>query len=279
MNKFICLFLFALPLIGKAQNTHTIYASDYNIFSPSELTIQVNDTVYFENLSSHNAVEVNEETYNNNGTTSNGGFSLEDDGYVVFNEAGTYFYVCTPHVMMGMKAYIIVEGESNPLTHTIDDYTIELSDISSVSDFYQNTYYNALEACDISWQIVEAEMPNEWEFSICFPSCYDPGVISGTANFSASTNQYLNCHFYPNNTAGQGVVKMEITTNSNAIDTVVWIGTAVESTNLGTYHLLNTDEIEGIYSLDGRKVDQILTNSSVFIRYKSGLVRKYHRID
>tara|TARA_A200000113_G_C8793869_1_gene331796 strand:- start:242 stop:787 length:546 start_codon:yes stop_codon:yes gene_type:complete len=181
--------------------------------------------------------------------------------------------------MMGMKAYIIVEGESNPLTHTIDDYTIELSDISTVSDFYQNTYYNALEACDISWQIVEAEMPNEWEFSICFPSCYNPGVISGTANFSASTNQYLNCHFYPNNTAGQGVVKMEITTNSTGIDTVVWIGTAVESANLGTYYLLNTDEIEGIYSLDGRKVDHILTNSSVFIRYKSGLVRKYHRID
>ena len=262
-----------------AQNTHTIYATDYNIFSPSELTIQVNDTVYFENLSSHNAIEVNEETYNNNGTTSNGGFSLEDDGYVVFNEAGTYFYVCTPHVMMGMKAYIIVEGESNPLTHTIDDYTIELSDISTVSDFYQNTYYNALEACDISWQIVEVEMPNEWEFSVCFPSCYNPGVMSGTANFSASTNQYLNCHFYPNNTAGQGVVKMEITTNSNVIDTVVWIGTAVESTNLGTYQLLSTDEIKGIYSLDGRKVDQILTNSSIFIRYKSGLVRKFHRID
>ena len=36
-------------------------------------------------------------------------FRLEDDGYVVFNEAiGTYYYVCTPHVMMGMKGYIIV---------------------------------------------------------------------------------------------------------------------------------------------------------------------------
>ncbi|MGB1932037.1 MAG: cupredoxin domain-containing protein [Flavobacteriales bacterium] len=279
MNKFISLCLFALPLVGKAQNTHIIYASDYNIFSPSELTIQVNDTVYFENLTSHNAVEVDEETYYNNGTTSNGGFSLQDDGYVVFDEAGTYYYICTPHAMMGMKGYILVEGENNPLTHTIDDHTIELSDISTVSDFYQNTYYNALEACDISWQIVEAEMPNEWEFSICFPSCYDSGVTSGTSNFSASTNQYLNCHFYPNNTAGQGVVKMEITTNLTARDTVVWIGTAVEPINLETYYLSNTDEIEGIYSLDGRKVNQILTNSSVFIRYKSGLVKKYHRID
>ena len=72
---------------------------------------------------------------------------------------------------------------------------------------------------------------------------------------------------------------MEITTNSTVLDTVVWIGTAVEPTNLENYYLLNNNEIEGIYSLDGRKVDQILTNSSVFIRYKSGLVRKYHRID
>ena len=279
MEKIIFYFLFTLPLINKAQNTYTIYASDYNIFSPSELIIQVNDTVYFENLFYHNAVEVDEDTYNNDGITSNGGFSLENDGYVVFNEPGTFFYVCTPHVLMGMKGYILVEGESNPMSHTIDDNTIEFSDISIVSDFYQNTYYNALEACDISWQIVEAEMPNQWEFSICFPNCYNPGVMSGTANFLASTNQYLNCHFYPNNTAGQGVVKMEITTNSTAIDTVVWIGTAVESANLGTYYLSNTDEIESIYSLDGKKVNQILTNSSVFIRYKSGLVRKYHRID
>ena len=278
MKKLITVFLLALPFIIKAQNTHTIYASDYNIFSPSELTIQINDTVYFENLSSHNAVEVNEETYNNNGAISNGGFSLYNDGYVVFNEVGTYYYVCTPHVMMGMKGYIIVE-ESNPPTHTIDEYIIELSDISTVSDFYQNTYYNALEECDIIWEIIEAQIPNEWEFSICFPNCYDPGINNGASNFSAGTNHLLNCHFYPNNIAGQGVIKMEITTNLTAKDTVIWIGTALEPANLENYYLSNSDEIDGIYSIDGRKVDKILTNSSFFIRYKSGLVRKYHKID
>ena len=72
---------------------------------------------------------------------------------------------------------------------------------------------------------------------------------------------------------------MEITTNSTGIDTVIWKGTAFEPASLHNYNVLNNDEIEGIYSLDGRKVDQILKNSSVFIRYKSGLVRKYHKID
>ena len=278
MKKITILFLLALTFTIKAQNTHTIYASDYNIFSPSQLTIQINDTVYFENLSSHNAVEVSEETYNSNGTLSNGGFSIYNDGYVVFNDVGTYYYVCTPHVMMGMKGYITVE-DNNPSTHTIDDYTIELSDVSTVTDFYQNTYYNAIEECDVSWKIIEIQMPNEWEFSICFPNCYDPGINNGASDFSAGTNHFLNCHFYPNNIAGQGVIKMEITTNLTAKDTVIWIGTAVEPANLEDYYLSNSDEIDGIYSIDGRKVDKILTNSSFLIRYKSGIVRKYHKID
>ena len=278
MKKITILFLLALTFTIKAQNTHTIHASDYNIFSPSQLTIQINDTVYFENLSSHNAVEVSEETYNTNGTLPNGGFSIYNDGYLVFNDVGTYFYVCTPHAMMGMKGYIIVE-DNNPSTHTIEDYTLELSDVSTVTDFYQNTYYNAIEECDVSWKIIETQMPNEWEFSICFPNCYNPGINNGTSSFPAGTNQFLNCHFYPNNISGQGVIKMEITTNLTVKDTVIWIGTALEPANLGTYYNSNSEKIEGIYSLDGRKVDQILTNSPVFIQYKSGIVRKYHKIE
>ena len=72
---------------------------------------------------------------------------------------------------------------------------------------------------------------------------------------------------------------MEITTNLTSKDTVIWIGTAFEPANLSNYYNSNTGKIEGIYSLDGRKVDQILTNSPVFIRYKSGTVRKYYKIE
>ena len=92
----------------KAQTSYYIYASDYMIFSPSNLNINLGDTVYFENLNSHNVVEVSEESYYNNGTISNGGFELYTDDYVVFDEIGTYYYVCTPHVEMGMKGIINV---------------------------------------------------------------------------------------------------------------------------------------------------------------------------
>ena len=95
-----------------AQTTHNVYASDYMIFSPSNLNINLGDTVYFENLNSHNVVEVSEESYYNNGIISNGGFELYTDDYVVFNEIGTYYYVCTPHVEMGMKGIINVNLNS-----------------------------------------------------------------------------------------------------------------------------------------------------------------------
>ena len=58
-----------------AQTTHNVYASDYMIFSPSNLNINLGDTVYFENLNSHNVVEVSEESYYNNGIISNGGLN------------------------------------------------------------------------------------------------------------------------------------------------------------------------------------------------------------
>jgi len=278
MRTFVFLLL-ALPLVIFGQTSHTIYASDYQIFSPDVLTINLGDTVYFENLIMHDAVEVDESTYNNNGTASNGGFSLNSDGYIVLEEVGTHFYVCTPHVLNGMKGKIIVEGEPNSSTHTINDYVIELSDLATVSDFYQNTYYNALEQCNVSWQIVQSDMPDEWDFSICFPNCYNPGIVNGTANFGAGTEQYLNCHFYPNNVAGQGVVKMEIVTNSSIIDTVTWIGTATEATSIDHFLLLNKEEIESIYTLEGKKLDLIEPNTAVIIRYKSGLLQRLYLVE
>jgi len=107
LNTLLILFI---PFIGfgQAPISHTIYASPYNVFSPSDLTINLGDTIYFDNLTNHNAVEVSEDTYDNNGIESNGGFELYSDNYIVLDEVGTHYYVCTPHVQMEMKGKIIV---------------------------------------------------------------------------------------------------------------------------------------------------------------------------
>jgi hypothetical protein len=69
----------------------------------TEITITV--------TSNHHMREVSEETWNMNGTTSNGGFDfLLGTHTLTLTEPGTYWYVCVPHVTSGMKGMIIVEG-------------------------------------------------------------------------------------------------------------------------------------------------------------------------
>ena len=110
MKQLYTLLILLIPFLGfgQAPTSYNILASGYMFFSPPDLTITLGDTIYFDNLTNHNAVEVSEETYINNGTESNGGFELYSDNYIVLEEVGTYYYVCTPHVEMGMKGNITV---------------------------------------------------------------------------------------------------------------------------------------------------------------------------
>jgi hypothetical protein len=158
-------------------------------------------------------------------------------------------------------------------THTIDDYNITLTDDASVSDFYQNTYYNALDAVEISWQIITDSMPNNWDFSICFPMCTAIGVANGSGNFNPNTQQYLNCHFYPNNTPGTGVLRMEITTNQNYIDTVTWTGIATSSLNIQNIDISQNKVLIKTIDLLGRETP-FKPNTPLIYIYDDGTVEK-----
>lgn len=120
---------------------------------------------------------------------------------------------------------VLVSALSYGQSHFIDDYELILEGTVDQSSPAQNTYYNALEEVTLSWSIVTLEGPSEWDFSFCFPNCYDIGVTEGNLNFPAGTEQYLNCHVYPNQTPGTGVVQMEIVTNGTTVDTVTWLVT------------------------------------------------------
>ncbi|MCZ7556272.1 MAG: T9SS type A sorting domain-containing protein [Bacteroidia bacterium] len=103
----VLLLLVCLPHTGTAA-THTIVDAGLS-FSPATLNINVGDTVVFSLATMHNAVEVSQTTWNNNGNTSNGGFNLPfGGGTVIFPVAGTYYYVCAPHAGAGMKGIINV---------------------------------------------------------------------------------------------------------------------------------------------------------------------------
>lgn len=111
MKKFTILIFTMVISTGVSFATKHTVTNSGTTFSPSNLTINVNDTVVFSLSSSHDAVEVSKTTYDANGNTSNNGFKLLlGGGTHVFKTAGTYYYVCTPHAHLGMKGVITVTG-------------------------------------------------------------------------------------------------------------------------------------------------------------------------
>ena len=92
-----------------SQNTHIINVNGMS-FSPDTTICNIGDTIIFNLGGYHNAVEVSSATWIGNGTSSNGGFSFQLGtltGTILVDTIKTYYYVCTPHVSMGMKAVII----------------------------------------------------------------------------------------------------------------------------------------------------------------------------
>ena len=95
--------------------TTTDESSDMEVymdFSPEDLTISVGDCVQFVMSDTHNAIEVSEENYTNRDSTAlDGGFQVQygETVEVTFDEAGTHYYVCQPHITMDMIGTITVE--------------------------------------------------------------------------------------------------------------------------------------------------------------------------
>ena len=125
-----------------------------------------------------------------------------------------------PALLLGLMP-ILAFGQS----HSIDEHELFMSGTVEDLDININTYYNAIDAVQVEWAIVEADVPEGWEYSFCFPNCHPIGVVESNAEFSADSEQYLNCHVYPNGIAGEGILRMQLTTNGAALDTVTWHAT------------------------------------------------------
>lgn len=107
-------------------------------------------------------------------------------------------------------------------THDIEDHSLFMDGAVSDADVSANTYFNAMVDVMVEWSVLEADLPDGWDFSFCFPDCHPIGVESGTNVFEAASEHYLNCHVYPNNISGEGHLNMLLTTNSASVDTVTW---------------------------------------------------------
>ena len=125
-----------------------------------------------------------------------------------------------PALLLGLMP-ILTFGQS----HSIDQHELFMSGTVDDVSAAINTYYNAIDAVQVEWTIIETDVPQGWEYSFCFPNCHPIGMVEANAEFPAASEQYLNCHVYPNGIAGEGILRMQLTTNGAAVDTVTWHAT------------------------------------------------------
>ena len=93
------------------------------MFSPSNLTINVGDTVTFTNAGGFHNVAADDGSFRcANGCANDGHGGTGDpsgdawSSTVTFNQAGTFAYHCDVHVNMGMTGSIVVQGAAPPTT-------------------------------------------------------------------------------------------------------------------------------------------------------------------
>jgi plastocyanin len=171
------------------RRTHVITNSLDFKFVPDSIHIEVGDTVYFSLLEYHNVVEVSKETYDANGTQSNGGFSLpKGGGMVTFAEAGVHYYVCQPHVAShGMKGRIYVgaiptdvNSISSGSVH-FDVYPVPATDNIKISFTLDKQAYVTINMIDMTGRVVanilsESQSSGMHEKAYSFDQSVKPGV-------------------------------------------------------------------------------------------------------
>lgn len=150
---------------------------------------------------------------------------------------------------------------------TVQSNSISPTGLASDNDFYLNTYLDANSNSSLTWSIVYDSMPSNWEFSICFPMCNPIGLTNGTLNISSGQSYYLNCHFYPHNTVGEGYVTMEIT-DSVTSELVTWHGITGSVGIVNNWYDTNNKSIKAIYDLNGKIVDRFTSNNIYIVIFE-----------
>ena len=98
-------------------------------------------------------------------------------------------------------------------------FQMEVSDTTLYGDSKESDFYGDIDIINLTqesilmkWVVVEKNLPNNWQVSICDPfDCRPIGVDSANFTLPASgPTSYLNVHFYPNDTEGLGILRVAL---------------------------------------------------------------------
>lgn len=115
MRNFITPLFLSTALLAGAQQSHTIVANDFT-FTPDLLTVAPGDTIWLALGAGHSFTEVTGAAWQANESTPVGFFDIgpfpqaDDSHYIILDvNTDTLYYVCVPHIAMGMKGRIVVD--------------------------------------------------------------------------------------------------------------------------------------------------------------------------
>ncbi|MBI2721803.1 MAG: T9SS type A sorting domain-containing protein [Bacteroidetes bacterium] len=151
--KKIHLTLFAMVAFAgmkAASYTITIIGTSY---SPATLTVNVGDVVTLIATPNHPTNEVDQTTWNANGTaTVSGGWGIQASAYTfTVSNLGNIYYVCQNHVSMGMKGVISV-ANPNGLVQSFSNIQ-NLSVFPNPASEKLSISYNILRAANMSFKL------------------------------------------------------------------------------------------------------------------------------
>lgn len=138
MKRFLLLFLLLTALKGFSR---TIIITNWGAhFTPADTTAEIGDTIKFNLGNTHNVLEVDQQTWEaEEQTPLAGGFSLPMGGGILLTAnlpKGTHYYICTPHISLGMKAIIRLTGPAGindqPVFHTVSLFPVPANNGISV---------------------------------------------------------------------------------------------------------------------------------------------------
>ena len=152
--KKLLLFLFCIPYLGITQNSYIINTVG-STFSPSSLTINVGDTVTWNNTAGFHNINATQATFASNPEGfGNSVASAPWSFQWVFTMLGAYDYHCDPHAP-GMSGIIIANAlpvpgciDSTAINYdplaTLDDGSCNYSTIGNlfISEYAEGTSYN-----------------------------------------------------------------------------------------------------------------------------------------
>ncbi len=111
MKKAFTSFLFVLT-VALASYAQTMVAVSSNVFTPSDITIEVGETVQWDNTGGFHNVNGSQTTFPDNPEGFSNGAASSDAWTFshTFNTAGVYNYQCDPHSSLGMTGTVTVNA-------------------------------------------------------------------------------------------------------------------------------------------------------------------------